>query len=513
MTKSLAIAATILVCSGAANAQLVPAATDFINHVRWTVRHGLNQQTVTDVIEARSGYLWVSTYGGLARFDGVRFRTFELDNTSQLGTNKLVSLFEDSRDRLWIGTNGYGAVRYYEGEFRRFANGAPRDDIQDFVQDRSGTVWAAGRGISKFIETESEAYFEPVNQPAWIADTHVPDLVIRNDGQLWAASERGILRSTNGAFEVVLQSEFARHTRAMVVDAENRLWLASRHGIGYLEDGQIHVVRTHDEYVFSANLDASGRVLVGTSSGLYRLSADVDDVQLEKISLPQKDDSLQSGVTALHLDRTGDIWVGTNTFGLIRISEVPFSQFEDPRGLPQGSVSTVVTDPRNGVWLQGDSGWIAWRDNSRIISMTGHAGWPGHENMRLLGVSSSGDLWLRTADSLLQVRGSIETGFSSDQYPYQVAQAFLEDADGHLWFGTNGALLEFHDGVFHRRKVGELAEPLLPRLLDAEGAVWFTAPGVLGYVVASDDAFQYQLLGHGVDWLDSEARSLHQDSS
>ena len=44
----------------------------------WTVQDGLPTSTVQDIAQTPDGYLWLSTTGGLARFDGVRFETFGL---------------------------------------------------------------------------------------------------------------------------------------------------------------------------------------------------------------------------------------------------------------------------------------------------------------------------------------------------------------------------------------------------------------------------------------------------
>ena len=37
----------------------------------WTTANGLPQNTVTGVAQTPDGYLWLSTFDGLARFDGV----------------------------------------------------------------------------------------------------------------------------------------------------------------------------------------------------------------------------------------------------------------------------------------------------------------------------------------------------------------------------------------------------------------------------------------------------------
>ena len=42
----------------------------------WHERDGLPQNTVLAIAPTRDGYLWMGTYEGAARFDGVRFTVF-----------------------------------------------------------------------------------------------------------------------------------------------------------------------------------------------------------------------------------------------------------------------------------------------------------------------------------------------------------------------------------------------------------------------------------------------------
>jgi ligand-binding sensor domain-containing protein len=42
-------------------------------HTVWTTEHGLPQNSVTAITQTPDGYLWLGTFGGLARFDGVKF--------------------------------------------------------------------------------------------------------------------------------------------------------------------------------------------------------------------------------------------------------------------------------------------------------------------------------------------------------------------------------------------------------------------------------------------------------
>src|SRR5262252_9723268 len=70
----------------------------------WTADNGLPQNIITDLHQTRDGYLWVATLDGLARFDGVRFTTFDKSNSPGIKTNRFTTLYEDEQGDFWLGT-------------------------------------------------------------------------------------------------------------------------------------------------------------------------------------------------------------------------------------------------------------------------------------------------------------------------------------------------------------------------------------------------------------------------
>src|ERR1044071_10476015 len=80
----------------------------------WTTDNGLPQNSVRSIIQTRDGYLWLTTFDGLVRFDGVHFTVFDKSNTKGLSTNRFTSLYEDSDGALWAGT-GDGSLTLYRG--------------------------------------------------------------------------------------------------------------------------------------------------------------------------------------------------------------------------------------------------------------------------------------------------------------------------------------------------------------------------------------------------------------
>ena len=84
----------------------------------WQTEQGLPQNTVQAMLQTRDGRLWVGTGGGLARFDGARFTTFETSPVRDLSARPIFGFMEDRDGGLWIG-HSRGATRYAGGRFER----------------------------------------------------------------------------------------------------------------------------------------------------------------------------------------------------------------------------------------------------------------------------------------------------------------------------------------------------------------------------------------------------------
>ena len=93
------------------------ATADYLVDV-WDTENNLPSSTVTAIAQTPDGYLWIGTYNGLARFDGVRFVTFDPVNTPALSQTRVQGLFFDANGMLWINTFRGGLTSYHDGVFR-----------------------------------------------------------------------------------------------------------------------------------------------------------------------------------------------------------------------------------------------------------------------------------------------------------------------------------------------------------------------------------------------------------
>src|SRR5689334_20060810 len=104
------------------------------------------------IYQDKQGYIWFGTPTSLSRFDGYTVRYYR---ESELSTDQFVSksaelVFEDSKDRLWIATDG-GALMIYNKDFDRFeavndSLHSLKKDASSYVEDDLGNFWIGTKG-------------------------------------------------------------------------------------------------------------------------------------------------------------------------------------------------------------------------------------------------------------------------------------------------------------------------------------------------------------------------------
>ena len=109
----------------------------------WSTEDELPRSSVIAITQTRDGYLWLGTLSGLVRFDGNRFTVFDESNTPELGSSRIVFLFEDSRANLWVGTEGAGVALVRQGQIVSLdiGRGSRNGRVVSASEDKDGAVW------------------------------------------------------------------------------------------------------------------------------------------------------------------------------------------------------------------------------------------------------------------------------------------------------------------------------------------------------------------------------------
>ena len=110
----------------------------------YTNKQGLSHNTVYCALQDKKGFMWFGTDDGLNRFDGHNFRIYRYNSydPKSLPNDHIISLYEDSMNRLWVCTNAYTC--YYDDKTDSFHpltfsdnNNAP-EYFQQIREDKKG---------------------------------------------------------------------------------------------------------------------------------------------------------------------------------------------------------------------------------------------------------------------------------------------------------------------------------------------------------------------------------------
>lgn len=184
LTFVLLIALRIPVTAKAASSEIIQSG---YSAVLYNNSNGLPTSEANAIVQADNGFIYIGSYSGLIRYDGVNFTRFD----SSTGITSVVSLFVDSRSRLWVGTNDSGIALYENGEFTFFnkSAGLTSLSIRSITEDKAGNI--------VFGTTEGLAYIDNENSLHMLGDSFIETKYLKQmtrsaDGAIYGCTLDGI---------------------------------------------------------------------------------------------------------------------------------------------------------------------------------------------------------------------------------------------------------------------------------------------------------------------------------
>jgi signal transduction histidine kinase/ligand-binding sensor domain-containing protein/DNA-binding response OmpR family regulator/HPt (histidine-containing phosphotransfer) domain-containing protein len=450
----------------------------------WTTDDGLPQNSVNSIHQTRDGYLWIGTYEGLARFDGVSFRVFNRTNTSNLRSNSVARIVEDSKGRLWVAFWARGGLAQLEhGVVERVwtnDDGLLSNQVWDVAEDHDGVIWIATEGGLNRLEGDT------VTSPTALAGLDgmsITRLLVDRDNVLWIATDGGgigFLR--DGLLTIYTTSDGLGSDRVKVLceDPAGGLWVGTHGGLSHLRDGVISTYTTADglldDYIRALHIDRHGALWIGSygaRGGVTRLL----DSRFDAFSLG---DGLTNGyVRCIEEDREGSLWFGTNR-GLNQLKDGKFTTLTRRHGLGGEYVRVIVEDHRGDLWMGTDGGGVSRLTEQGFVTLDDQQGLLGN-SVRSLAVGIDGEVWIGAYGVGLNryQDGTLSSFTSADGLPSPWIRSLCSDRDGTLWIGTeDSGLCQFSDGEFRVHPVTrELASPYVSAVLEGrDGELWIGTP-------------------------------------
>ena len=356
---------------------------------------GLPNAIATAVAEDGQGFLWVGTLGGLARWDGYRFKVYKsgAQQPGLLPDNYVQSLHGDKAGRLWVGTSAAGLLRHDPATDRFVAipvggpQGLSHVSVRQIADDGAGGLWIVTDGGLDHLDPTSGRIEHASAPGAWAeeAGARVWTVLLDRRGQLWIGSAAGLFRRPAAGARlqaVPLAPGRGVQPQALAQDAAGQIWAGSLHqGVFLLgQEGDAPAVEVREAGVAEkddlfVNTQITGLLEVQPGEmwvatlGQGAVAVDIASRETRRIRhVPAWPVSLaDNALRTLYRDRAGLVWVASNR-GLSRY---------DPR---QGGVltrlgaSAEIGDALDSRFISAEISWILPMPDGRLWLATHRSG-------------------------------------------------------------------------------------------------------------------------------------------
>lgn len=388
------------------------------------------------VLWGRDGAFWYSEGHILHRFKAGQITDYRLPgaSTSDGRATIIGKLFEDSRGRLWVGTNNAGLFLYENEKLTRHVpgDGLPAEHVSVQFEDRGGNLWAASSHGALII---GDGGTRRLTKEQGLSDDVLTTLYEDREGNIWVGSLfRGL----------------------------NRLSRQSVTFYGRKDGLEANIVRPIYE-------DRDGDVWIG--------GQDLTRYSRGRFSpVTGRPSSLSKEVTAIHQDRGGRLWFG-HWAGLYYYADGKFTDFTAPLG-QKAAVTDIHEDRGGALWFATSNVGLYRYQNGALTRITKNEGLSSND-VKIIHEASDGSLWFGTYGGLSRLKDNQFVSFTTaDGLASNLVRSIYEDADGVFWIGSyDGGLTRMKDGRFTRytSRDGLFNDGVFQILEDGRGNFWMSS--------------------------------------
>ncbi|MFW5946983.1 MAG: ligand-binding sensor domain-containing protein, partial [Gemmatimonadota bacterium] len=402
------------------------------------------------IAQTPDGYLWLGTFGGLVRFDGSRFTAVERTDAAGAHTDRVLALAVTADSALWIGTETAGLLRWKDGayEARVLPDELPDNAVTTLHAAADGTLWigTAHGGVARLedgrLRTVREANGVSVGRVVSFVEG-ASDTMWINAGDRHFTMARGTLSLRDPAVNPVPEARYMP-----LEETAGARWFTLEDGMARVRADAVRIFDLPDGALMVE--DPEEGVWIGTGNdGLFFLRPDRSGAgALHRYSLP--DGRAAFRVRSMHVDRSGNVWVGTDANGLLRARRNLFTTYTAEHGLSHDVATAVLQATDGTLWAATNCGGvnaIDLRDRTVRVHNPRSPGDPeGDPCVFALSESAGGVVWQGSyGGGVTPLVGQAPARVPA--LPDTIIRALYTDPGGILWVGTgSNGLVAVVDG-------------------------------------------------------------------
>lgn len=436
--------------------------------------HHWNNQL--SVYEDNQGFLWISTFAGLARYEPAR-HYFTLYPSPQPAV-PIETVFEDRQHRFWVGTNkGLYLLDRSTGKFTAIpapVAGDSQPAFMAFYLDADDVLWL-GTAKSGYSLFRLNLRHHPWNLVPYDLGGQLNPFIYLNSihrdtrGVVWMGTTDGLQGIDPVAEKVYTyrtnpntsKGLSSNNAQAVYHDRSGMLWVGTDNGI----DRQSVTTKSFETYRVTPNenriiiarnrvnaiaKDKRGQLWLSNMSTVYRLSVNQDRFDVIPPYNLGTVGQHKNYVSTLLPDESGGIWFGTWD-GLYHFDQVSGRYTAYPSDIP---VQYVDRAPTGDLWVGGEGGIASFNIHTHRYTYykynQGSRGGLTDKYVNGLLASRTGDVWV-----LIKQLGIYRLNPQSGRFiRYTVGptghltsndvETIYEDKAGIIWVGTHqGGLNRF----------------------------------------------------------------------
>ncbi|MDF7818749.1 ATP-binding protein [Runella sp. MFBS21] len=443
-----------------------------------TISDGLSQGMVYDLRQDREGFMWIATKDGLNRYDGYNFKVFTNDpyNPFSISGNTCTALLEDTKGRIWVGTEKDG-LNLYDPKTHKFYHADIRDQgfnnagnysIVYLKEDQQGYIW--------IFTVQAGKYFKINPRQLTLSTSEFSHLVekvnIKHSQQIPQFIHDNVPLPLQYAEHLYqLDTIYQKHHKILQRTVTNAVLKTSRHGFWAATDESI-INWNHQKLTqirVPANKQSSLNLLNDSTLTIYnqeyvwllpikdfhKTSELTPQNAHAQLSIPFHLSKATRTINYIFQDQQNNLWATTLGYGLLKFN--PHTK-EFQSFLPSYSPAYLYQDRQRKVYIHANyrpSYHFYELDKiTNTLKKIPNTSYASNDLHDALLQDSKGHYWLLTR-VVPQVSRTLKKYAPNwqllKQYPIPALKEtstasyrLLESKNGSLWIGyTDGILLYF----------------------------------------------------------------------